>query len=90
MPLRAMSTVGRIREVDVGPAVAIVVDQDHAAAHGFHDVFLGRVGGVFEGDAGLGSDVFELWNRAAAALRLTWRRAVAAWAWDGRSAPSRN
>ena len=57
-----------IGEIDVGPAIPIVVQQDYSAAHGFHDVFLRGVGGVFEGDAGRGSDVFELWNRASATL----------------------
>ncbi len=58
-----------IREINVGPAVPIIVQQNHSTAHGFHDVFLCRVGGMFEGDAGLGSNVFELWNRAPATLR---------------------
>ncbi len=57
-----------IGEIDVGPAIAIIVQQNHSAAHGFHNVFLCRVGGVFEGDAGLGRDVLELRNRASAAL----------------------
>src|SRR6185312_9681868 len=64
-----------IGEVDVRPAVAIIVQQQHAAAHGFHDVFLFRVGGVFEVDSGLRGDINKLWYRPASAFfRLGSRR----------------
>src|SRR5208282_2196302 len=72
-----------IGEIDVGPAVAIIVEQNHAAAHGLHDVFLGGVGAVLEGDAGLRGDVFQLWNRATQAFdgfssgRRRWWRGMA-------------
>jgi hypothetical protein len=59
---------GRIRKVNVRPAVAVIVDKDHAAAHGFDDVALRGVGGVFECDARGCCDVFQLWNRSPAAL----------------------
>jgi hypothetical protein len=57
-----------IREVDVRPAIAVIVDEDNAATHRFHDVFLYRIGGVREGDAGRRGDVLELRNGAAAAF----------------------
>ena len=50
----------RIGEVDVGPAVAVVVDEGHAAAHRLDDVFLFRAGEMFEGDAGGSGDVDQL------------------------------
>jgi len=34
-----MSTVGRIRKINVQPTVAVVVQQQHAAAHRLHNVF---------------------------------------------------
>jgi len=58
----------RVGEVDVGPSVAIVVDEDDTAAHGFDDVFLERGGAVFEGDARGCGNIFKLGNRAAATL----------------------
>jgi hypothetical protein len=59
---------GRIGEIDVRPAVAVVVDEDHAAAHRFDDVAFGGVGGVFECDARGRGDVFQLRNRTPAAF----------------------
>ena len=35
---------GRVGEVNVGPAVAVVIDDQDAAAHRFHDVLLLRRG----------------------------------------------
>src|SRR5262249_27086005 len=43
---------GRVGEIDVGPAVAVVIDDDDAAAHGFDDVLLFRRGEMLEIDPG--------------------------------------
>src|SRR5215470_16837683 len=59
---------GGIGEVNVRPAVTIVIENDPASAHRLDDVFLRSVRGVLEGDAGLGGDVFELRNWTPAAF----------------------
>ena len=68
-----------VREEDVQPAVVVVVEQGHAAAHGLHQVLVRR-GGVLvrEVDAGRLGDVGELHirsgrcaDRAGAAERRT-------------------
>ena len=59
---------GGIGEIDVEPAIAIVVKKNYAAAHGFHDVFFRRVGGVSKSNARFGGDVFELWHGASRAF----------------------
>ena len=57
--LRHVDGLG-VGEVDVGPAVAVIVDEGDAAAHGFDDEFLFGAGVVVEANAGGGSDVDEL------------------------------
>src|SRR4051812_31847300 len=56
--------IRRVREVDVWPAVAIVIDQSHPATHRFHDVFLVRGGKMTEMDAGRSSDIHHLRDRS--------------------------
>src|SRR5882762_8313373 len=68
LSLDGHSDSGGIGEIDVEPAIAIVVKKNYAAAHGFHDVFLRRVGGVLKSDARFGGDVFELWYGACRAF----------------------
>src|SRR5882762_8670549 len=68
LSLDGHSDSGGIGEIDVEPAIAIVVKKNYAAAHGFHDVFLRRVGGVLKSDARFGGDVFELWHGACRAF----------------------
>ena len=58
----------RVREIDVQPSVTIVVQEDHASAHGLNDIFLRRIGGVLESDSRFRGDVFKLRYRPAAAL----------------------
>src|SRR5262249_10145935 len=70
---------GGVREVEVRPAIAVIIDDQHTSAHRFHDVFLFRSCGVNEASAGLLLDVLELRNRTLAALdcfnaRWDWRR----------------
>src|SRR6185437_4487240 len=56
--------IGGVGEVDIRPAIAIVVDDGDPAAHGFDDVFL--VGGseVVEVDLSGSGDVRELGERS--------------------------
>src|SRR6185437_14482269 len=66
----------RIGEINIQPAIAVVIQKQNAAAHGFGNVLLfGRVG-VAEANAGLFGNVFELWNRAVFANGglQAWRR----------------
>ena len=75
-PLQRLTDGGRIGEVEVGPAIAVVINHDHATCHRFHDVlFLGRRE-VLKLDAGLGRNIGELRNDAVLArLGLRpWRR----------------
>ena len=58
----------RIGEVNIQPAIAIVVEQNHPATHRFHDVFIFRRGRMFEVNAGFFSDVFQLRDGTALAL----------------------
>src|SRR5260370_37993769 len=53
-----------VREIDVRPAIAVIIDESDASAHGFDDVSLFRTGEMFEVDAGGGSNVPELWPGA--------------------------
>src|SRR5581483_2046385 len=46
-----------IREVNIRPPVAVVVDKSHSPAHGFRNVFPFSRGNVLEVDAGRGRDV---------------------------------
>ena len=50
----------RVREINVRPAVSIIINESNSAAHGFHDVFLFRAGQVLEMDSGRASDVHKL------------------------------
>src|SRR6185503_10360051 len=52
-----------IREVDIGPAVAIVIDQGHSATHRFHDVFLIWRGEMIEANSRRGSNIHQLGNQ---------------------------
>ena len=63
-----------IREIDIGPPVAVIVDQDDSAAHGLDDVALGRIGGMTKGNARRSGDVFKLRYRASTALSCLSRR----------------
>ena len=58
----------RIGEIDVGPTVAIVVKDDHAASHRFEDVllFLGRC--VSKGDSSLRGIILQLRDGAIGAF----------------------
>src|ERR1051326_5511978 len=59
---------GGVSEVNVGPAIAVVINEQHAAAHALDDVlFLGRRL-VMEVDTSLGRDVYELRHRAGTFL----------------------
>ena len=49
----------RVHEIEVGPAVPIEVEDGHAAAHRFEDVFLLRRERVLERDAARARDVGE-------------------------------
>jgi hypothetical protein len=60
---------GLIGEVNIRPAVSVIVDENHSAAHRFHDVFLRGIGRVRECDTCGCRDVFQLGNGSAAALR---------------------
>ena len=60
----------RIGEIDIQPAVAIVVNQEFATAHRFQDVFLLRIGRMFKADAGALCNVFELRKWAVFANHL--------------------
>src|SRR5690242_19658652 len=64
-------------EIDVWPAIAIVIDQYNASTHRLDDISLRRVGSMGEGDAAGGSDIFKLRHgtaRAFDALRSGRRR----------------
>ncbi len=61
---------GGVSEIDIGPSVAIVVDEDHAAAHRLDDVLLLGGDDVAKGDAGLLRDVVELRDGAIHTLDL--------------------
>ncbi len=52
--------VGRVGEVDVWPAVTIVVDKRHATAHGFDDIAVFGGGEMVEMDASFLRDIDEL------------------------------
>src|SRR5579864_7118335 len=66
---------GSIGEINIQPTIAIVIEQDYAAAHRLHDVLLGRIGGMFKADARFGCDILQLRDRTASALkRLSSRR----------------
>ena len=56
--------IGRVGEVDVRPAIAVVIDQGHSAAHRFDDVFLVGRSEVLEANFGGGSDIRELRERS--------------------------
>ncbi len=49
-----------VGEINVGPTVAVIVDEGDAATHGFDDVFLLGAGDVLELDSRGGGDVDEL------------------------------
>ncbi len=72
----------RIREVDIGPAVAVVVEEDHAAAHRLQDVLLLIGRGMGEGDPGFRGNILELGNGAIGAL-CRFGAGGEAEAWDG-------
>jgi hypothetical protein len=68
-----------IGEVNVGPSVAIIVEDKHAAAHRLDNVLFVGIGDVGELDAGLVSDVDQLRDRPVFAddvfrARRRWRR----------------
>ncbi len=49
-----------VGEIDVRPAIAVIIDKSDASAHGFDDVSLFGTGKMFEVDAGGGCNVDEL------------------------------
>src|SRR5215831_17138197 len=59
---------GSVCEVDVGVAVAIVINQQHAAAHGFDNVTVVARRNVVELDSAFVRDVGELRNHAMGAF----------------------
>ena len=68
LALQSHLDAGSVGEINVRPAIAVVVDNNHSTAHGFDDVFFRGIGSVLEGNSGFCGDVFQLRNRAAAAL----------------------
>ena len=65
----------RVRKIDVRITIAVVVDQNHAAAHGFHNVFAVARRNVIEMNSRLAGDVCKLRDVAAhASHRLGTRR----------------
>jgi hypothetical protein len=60
----------RVREIDVQPAIAIVIPQNDTAAHRLDNVCAQRIGDMSETDACLLRDVFELRYLASFALNL--------------------
>src|SRR5882762_6843736 len=58
----------RIREINIQPAVAIVVEQQHTAAHGFGDVAVPRGRSMAETNARLLRDVLQLRDGASLTL----------------------
>src|ERR1700733_6840919 len=67
-----------VGKINVRPAIAVIVEDDNAAAHRFEDVALVCGRGVRKSNACFGSDIFQLWNWAISTLsRLSasrWRR----------------
>src|SRR5260370_34604640 len=51
-----------VGEIDVRPAIAVIIDESDACTHGFDDVSLFGTGKMFEADAGGGGNVHELWQ----------------------------
>src|SRR5260370_36960917 len=49
-----------VGEIDVRPAIAVIIDESDACTHGFDDVSLFGTGKMFEADAGGGGNVHEL------------------------------
>src|SRR5713226_3811124 len=67
---------GRVGEIDVQPAIAVVVKQQHAATHRLHDVSVVRSRGVREMNTSLVCNVFQLRDRPVVAfddLQSRWR-----------------
>ena len=60
----------RVREIDVQPAIAIVIPQNDAAAHRLDNVCAQRIGDVAETDTCLLRDVLQLRYRTSFALNL--------------------
>src|ERR1700691_5582548 len=70
---------GRIGEVNVGPAVAIIVDERHSPAHRLHDVLFRGRRKMIELDLGGARDVDQLGN-----LRVgRWRGRLVSWLGSG-------
>ncbi len=61
---------GSVGEVEVGPAVTIVVDEQDPAAHRLRNVFLLWRISVPELNSRLLGNIFQLWNRSAGANHL--------------------
>src|SRR3954470_19065684 len=61
---------GRVREVDVQPAITIVIPQNDAAAHRLDNVCVQRIGDMAETDTCLLRDILQLRYRASFALSL--------------------
>ena len=49
-----------VGEINVRPAIAVIIDQRHASAHRFHNEFLFRAGKMFELNAGRSGNVHQL------------------------------
>ena len=64
----------RVGEINIGPSVAIKINQSDAAAHRLHNVFLFGAGKVIEFDARRIGDVRELRQRSIC-RRTRWRLA---------------
>src|SRR4051794_4490619 len=67
----------RVREIDVQPAIAIVIPQNDAAAHRFDNVCAQRIGDMTETDTCFLRDVLQLRYRTSLTLNLPgvrWRR----------------
>ena len=60
----------RVREIDVQPAIAIVIPQNDAAAHRLDNVCAQRIGDMAETDTCLLRDVLQLRYRTSFALNL--------------------
>ena len=64
LPGKRHRNAGRVRKVNVQPAIAVIVEERHAAAHRFDDVSLFRTGKVLEVNSRGCRNILQLWRRA--------------------------